>query len=108
VEYSNFDSINLFPEGPPMNGIECILQDLNLQAFPSSLYAHADDILVHALFAIKCRPFGYRALHPETARGCTGLTNDDAMDISNIIVSEIQHNYPTKEECKAVAMVIWC
>jgi hypothetical protein len=107
VEYSNFGSISLFPEGPPMDGIERILQDLNLQAFPSLSYARVDDILVHALFATKRRPFGYRALHPETAGGSTGLTDNDAMGISNIIVSEIQHGHPTKEECKAAAMAIW-
>lgn len=99
---------SLFPDTPPTNETEHILQDLNLQAFPSAPYARVDDILVHAQFSTKCRPHGYRALHPKTAGDSTGLTEKDALDISNIIKLEINHDKPTKAECQVAAMDIWC
>jgi len=108
VDYAGIDSISFFPEGPPTDEIERTCHALNLEAFPSSSYAHVDDILVYALFATKLRPHSYRALRPATAGNDTGLTDKDAtMTISKIITSEINHDHPTKEECKVVAMNIW-
>ncbi|KAF8496370.1 hypothetical protein F5888DRAFT_1804059 [Russula emetica] len=96
------------PDGPPTDKIERTFQTLNLEAFPSSSYAHVDDILVRALFATKHCPHGYRALHPKTAGDDTGLIDKDAISISKIIKSEIKHDHPTKEDCKVAAMHIWC
>jgi hypothetical protein len=106
MDYSDFNSASLFPEGPPTNGIERAFHALSLEAFPSSQYARVDDILVHALFSTKRRPHGYRALHPTTAGNDTGLTNDNADAISQIIMSDIDREHPTKEECKVAAMNI--
>jgi hypothetical protein len=108
---------SLFPDGPPTNTIERIFHTLNLEAFPSSSYAHVDDILVHALFATKCCPHGYRALHPKPAGDSRSLqvTDKDTINIAKIINSEIKwHNYPSsalaeiklEEDCGAVAMNI--
>jgi hypothetical protein len=53
MKYSEMDT-SLFPDTPPTNETKRILQDLNLQAFPSAPYARVDDILVHAQFSTKC------------------------------------------------------
>ena len=107
VDYANIGSTSLFPDELPTDDLELTLQGLNSEAFPSSLYARVDDILVHSLFATKSRPHGYRALHPEAAGGDTGLTDEVAMAISKIISEEISHDHPTKEECSVAAMLIW-
>jgi hypothetical protein len=122
VDYAAMDSgsgsTSLFPEGPPKDEIERIFWALNLEAFPSSPYAHVDNILVHVLFATKHRPQSYRALHPETAGDNTlaGLTNEDALAISKIITSNLNTNLTQaadrllelKEQCKVTALEIWC
>lgn len=97
-----------FPEGPPSNAIENIFHALNKEAFPSSSYARVDDILVHALFATKCRPHGYRALHPEPAGdSIIGLqiTDQDTINIAKIINSGIKLE-ELQENCDAVAINI--
>jgi hypothetical protein len=108
VDYASIDSVSFFPDGPPTNEVERTFHDLNLQAFPCTSYARVDDILVHALFSTKRRPYGPRALRLEAAGDGAGLTDKGAMAISDVITSEIRRDCPTKEECKVAAMQIWC
>ena len=67
-----------------------------------------DNILIHALFAMKSRPHAHRAMQPKTVEGHTILTHKEALNVFKIIQSEpgIDHDYSTKEECKAVAINI--
>jgi hypothetical protein len=106
VDYSG-DDISLFPDGPPMNELENRLSQLNLEAFPGSAYARVDDILIQALFRTKRDSKNYRALFPARAGEDTDLSNQEAIDMANILRKEISHDTPTMEQCRLGALHIW-
>jgi tRNA U54 and U55 pseudouridine synthase Pus10 len=106
VDYSG-DNISLFPDGPPMNELESTLSQLNSQAFPGTAYARVDDILVQALFRTKRDSKNYRALVPATAGNDTDISNEEAIDMANILRDEISQDTPTREQCRIAALHIW-
>jgi hypothetical protein len=40
-----------YPDGVPINALERLIASLNMETFPTDLYAAADDIIVYSLFA---------------------------------------------------------
>lgn len=45
-----------YPDGPPASEFERFIAKLNLQSFPSDVYARVDDIVVYSLFTGKKHP----------------------------------------------------
>jgi hypothetical protein len=101
------DSSSIFPEGPPGNELERLIERLNKQAFASSSYAQVDDILVYSLFATKHRAGNHRALVPLTAGDGPWMTRKEALSIANIIRLAISPDHPTEAECNAAAIQLW-
>jgi hypothetical protein len=92
-----------YPEGKPMTRFEKEIARLNLEAFPASLYAQVDDIVVWSLFASKRRHTARQALKPAASSSLhqSLVTNERALAIHERCRS-IFHD-PTRDRCETAA-----
>jgi hypothetical protein len=102
--YQVDSDVSSYPDDIPINALEYLIASLNMESFPTEIYAAADDVVVYSLFATKSRLSSYRALIPVTISGPLGMSISDGIAIAKICKHHIDREDPTVESCAAAVI----